>query len=495
VRGAILGARFAPTACAVVTNPPETPMTTSTFCRSRARRTALTARGLAFKAWALCALALGGVALAPDAVAQKGAPPEQKALPDKDLANVAKQFAAWEAAKLKNEGSFEVQEELEKELGKAAKKLGGDGKSFDAILAHPWSMSRAIWLAADYEGKSSKQRKDFGKITEQDAGNDVKFALWVPNKYTAKGAGYPLLLCIADEGRAPETHIMEDWVEGSIRDGFLIASPIMPGNGGEWLETTGGVKAVMLTLKHVRDNYAVDFDRIFIGGRGRGVETAHAIAARFPDQFAGVFGWAGDAHGDVDALNFRNIPCYFAGGGTKASKFQETAKAAQIETVTLQQDGKAHDIGVWALAQRRNPYPAHINLVQKALAPTNGYWVSIPRVDAENVSIEAKVDRATNTITLEGVGIDTATLYLNDAVVDLSKGVTVIANGVETKFTEGRKMSQSLDLWVKGRNDGGRYFVVTRDVRLVARVTPTDPAKDAPAPKDGGAGGSGAPGK
>lgn len=478
-------------------------MTTCTFRRFRARLLArasstlafgaLAFGALAFGALAFGALAVGAVVVAPIAMAQKGAPPEQKALPDKELANIAKQFAAWEAAKAKNEGSFEVQEDLEKELAKAAKKLGGDGKSFDAILAHPWSMSRALWLAADYDGKSSKQRKDFGKITEQDAGNDVKFALWVPNKYSAKGLGYPLLLCIADEGRQPETHIMEDWVDGSIRDNFLIASPIMPGIGGEWLETNGGVKAVMLTLKYVRDNYAVDFDRIFIGGRGRGVETAHSIAARFPDQFAGMFGWAGDAHGEVDVLNFRNMPCYFAGGGAKASAFLEAAQAAKIETVKLQQDGKAVDIGVWANAQRRNPYPAHVNLVQKNLAPTNGYWVSIPRVDADLVTLEAKVDRATNTITLEGVGVDTATLYLNDAVVDLSKGITVIANGVETKFSEGRKMSQSLDLWVKGRNDGGRYFVVTRDVRLPARAAPADPAKQDP--KDGGAGGSGETGK
>jgi hypothetical protein len=476
-------------------------MTTSKLRRFRTRHSthvfSVSALGsLATGAMATGALAWGACVLAPAAAAQKGAPPEHKALPDKELVNVAKQFAEWEQAKARNEGSFEVQEDLEKELAKAAKKLGGDGKSFDAILAHPWSMSRALWLAADYEGKASKQRKDFGKVTEQDAGNDVKFALWVPNKYAAKGNGYPLLLCIADEGRKPETHIMEDWVEGSIRDNFLIASPIMPGNGGEWLED-GGVKAVMFTLRHVRDNYAIDFDRIFIGGRGRGVETAQAIAARFPDQFAGVFGWAGDTRADVDVLNFRNIPCYFAGGGANASQFQESAKAAKIETVTLQQDGKAHDIGVWATAQRRNPYPAHVSLVQKNQAPTNAYWVTIPKIDADLVTLEAKVDRATNTITLEGVGVDSATLLLNDAVVDLSKGITVIANGVETKFTEGRKMSQSLELWVKGRNDGGRYFVVTRNVPLLVRAAPVDPAKQEPkdAPKDGGNGGSGEPGK
>jgi hypothetical protein len=288
---------------------------------------------------------------------------------------------------------------------------------------------------------------------------------------------------------------MEDWVEGAIRDNFLIASPIMPGNGGEWLDNQGGVKAVMLTLKQVRDNYAVDFDRIFIGGRGRGVETAHAIAARFPDQFAGVFGWAGDSHPAVEVLNFRNIPCYFAGGGTNVSKFLEDANAAGIETVTVQQDGKAHDIGVWAAAQRRNPYPAQVNIVQKDQSPTNGYWVGIDKIDADVVTLEAKVDRATNTITLEGVGVDNATLFLNDALVDLSKAVTVIANGAETKFTETRKMSQSLDLVMQGRNDGGRYFVVTRVVPIPARAAPADATPDPGADGAGGGGGSGDGGK
>ena len=54
--------------------------------------------------------------------------------------------------------------------------------------------------------------------------------------------------------------------------------------------------------------------------------------------------------------------------------------------------------------------------------------------------------------------------------------VLVIANGVETKFTETRKMSQSLDLWMKGRNDGGRYFVATREVRIAPKAAPADAA-------------------
>ncbi len=414
---------------------------------------------------ALCTLAPSAAA-APVSVAQGAA--DQKPLKDADLGGVAKQFAALFEAYDKNAGAYKVEESLQKELQKAAKKLGGDGKDMEPMLAHPWSMSRALWLGTGYDAKASKQRKDFGKITEQDAGRGVKYALWVPNKYNPKGEGYPLLLCIADEGRKPETHIMEDWVDGAIRDNCLIVSPIMPGNSGDWLGDSG-VQAIMLTLRAARDNYAIDFNRIFIGGRGRGVETAHMVAQRFPDQFAGVFGWAGDANGEVDVRNFRNLPCYFAGGGPKATAFQEAANKAKIEHVTLQPDGKAADIWTWVQGVRRNPYPTSVSLVQMDFAPTNGYWLRIPRIDADGVSIDAKVDRATNTITLEGVGLDSAEILLNDALVDMTKPVTVIANGEETRFSETRKFSQSLELVKLSRNDAGRYFVATKVVRLPAR--------------------------
>ena len=61
-------------------------------------------------------------------------------------------------------------------------------------------------------------------------------------------------------------------------------------------------------------------------------------------------------------------------------------------------------------------------------------------------------------------------VFLNDALVDLTKPITVIANGEETRFSETRKFSQSLELVKLGRNDAGRYFVATKVVRLPARA-------------------------
>ncbi|MEZ6017476.1 MAG: hypothetical protein R3F49_20345 [Planctomycetota bacterium] len=432
-------------------------------------------------------LAAAGVALgavfglpsltAASAPAAQKATAEQKSIQDRELNGAAKLFASYEEAKRINKGSYEVQADLEKEFGKVGKKLGGDGKSPDALLAHPWSLARAVWLSADYEGKASKQRKEFGKVTERTTEGGTKLALWVPGKYRPKDGPYPLLLCIADEGVKPEQHIMEDWVDGSIRDSFLIATPEMPGNASLWLDTDG-IKSVMFALRDVRNNYAIDFDQIFIGGRGRGVETAHAIAARFPDQFAGVFGWAGDANGDVQPENFRNIPCYFAGGGTKATAFKKACEDLKLGSVTLKQDGKSVDIADWAKTVRRSPYPDEVSLVQKNGSPTNCYWITVARVDAERVAIDAKVDRATNTITIEAEGLDAATIYLNDALVDLDKTVTIIANGAETKFTESRNMSFALELFMLGRNDGGRFFVAQRAVSIPARETSADEKKD-----------------
>ena len=49
--------------------------------------------------------------------------------------------------------------------------------------------------------------------------------------------------------------------------------------------------------------------------------------------------------------------------------------------------------------------------------------------------VDAEVDRETNTITLTSSGIREVSVFFCDDLVDMSKPVTVIANGVTSKNT------------------------------------------------------------
>lgn len=426
---------------------------------------------------AACASAAAVLALGP---LLAHAVQDEKPLPDRDLDKAGELLAAYAEAKAVNKGSYEAEEALTKELTKLGKKVGGDGESADAMLAHPASMARIAWLAADYDKAASKLKKNFGKITDQTYEfRDQKFeySLWVPNKYAVKDGPYPVLITIPDEGEDPEEHIMEQWVEGEIRDRFIILAPKMPGKASDWEKEAFGI--VFSSMRALQESYAVDFDRIIVGGRGLGVEAAHRVANAAPDRFAGLFGWAGDAAEGLPVENLRNVPVHFVSGGPRATAFVEAAKAAKIDTVTAAPEGKAPDIAAWAAKLRRVPYPETVSIVQSGGSPRRSHWLQVPPVQGDGMTIEGKVDRATNTITIESDGFGNADILLNDGVVDMDKPIKLIANGKETVFSERRSMAVSLDLYANGANDAGRWFVATRPVNIAKRPKPAEEGGDA----------------
>ena len=74
----------------------------------------------------------------------------------------------------------------------------------------------------------------------------------------------------------------------------VAACPEMPANGADWLGTPGVATALIL-FRTIYEEWAIDFDQVYLAGRGAGVEAALSIAGKFPERFAGVIGRAGDA--------------------------------------------------------------------------------------------------------------------------------------------------------------------------------------------------------
>src|SRR5258706_482646 len=118
-------------------------------------------------------------------------------------------------------------------------------------------------------------------------------------------------------------------IDKDTRENALIVAVTMPEDGKQWLEAgsreqPGGFANMMLTMREVRAKYAIDYDRIFIAGRGEGVAAALAIAGRAPDRFAGVLGRAGDLDAAGPGIdNFKNLPTFFGGAGANATAYGE----------------------------------------------------------------------------------------------------------------------------------------------------------------------------
>ena len=78
----------------------------------------------------------------------------------------------------------------------------------------------------------------------------------------------------------------------------------------------------------------------------------------------------------------------------------------------------------WMAQYRRNPYPSTIIWVQGDRGHTYFYWVGVPEEETKK-GAELRVSVKGNTISILAEDYSSVTLYLNDAIVNLDRPVTV----------------------------------------------------------------------
>ncbi len=414
----------------------------------------------------VCAVAVAASPFVPQASRQ---------LKDSDVKKVASALGDYYEALETKKGRLQAEADFMENMAKVnAKKLkGGD------LLALTADMNRVIYMANGYERKAPKRAN--GSVlkkshdTTRITGGTVDYAVWTPPKYKPKAGPYTLILSIPDEGAATEPHIKENYTNNDLLASTVIAAPKMPGTMDDWMGKDG-IGAVLLTMRHITDVYAIDVERIFIGGRGRGGEAALKIANMFPDRFAGAFCWAGDGGAEVTAENIQHVPVLITGGGTNATGLSERAKSAKLSNVTLESGGGIDAIHTWMEGKRRNSYPDQFTIIPGARFPTRAYWAQFaPTDDMANTRLDASVDRETNTVTLTGKGVTECTLYFSDGVVDMSRPVTVIANG-GTPVVDTFERTPTLFLqYIKdSKSDSGRYYVASKQYSLPLVASDSD---------------------
>lgn len=421
---------------------------------------------------ALLALTVIGGALALTAAAPAPVLAQDPYLKDADLSKLGKTIAEFFEAKTEKRGILESEEAFDEQLIKLQKKL--KKAPVESLMESPADLGRALWLSAEYP-KAKKIRK--GKI------EDVKYqggffkdeplvyTRWVPAKYDAKRTAYTLIISIPDEDEKPKDHLGERWNNSDLRASSIIAVPHMPENKADWTETAG-LAAVLVTMQQVTQTVATDFDRIYLSGRGVGVAAALAIAEKFPHRFAGVIGRSGDA-GVTPASNFSNLPTFFAGGGSQATAFEEAAKGLGWENVTLATEAQEPEVWTWMQGHPRTAYPEELTLYPGKSFPTRAYWLEVRRGStSEGAKIHAKLERDTNSIIIDAEGVPSATLFLSDQMLDLSKPVRVVTNGTEIEELVPRSRKQFLKMAYDAVVDPSQIFVAQ------LKITITPKAKD-----------------
>jgi hypothetical protein len=206
----------------------------------------------------------------------------------------------------------------------------------------------------------------------------------------------------------------------AVLDEWIVFAPVA--SDARFGEQVG--RRVTVPFSDFWKRYHVDFDRVVLDGGAHALD----VAAAMPVFLAGVILRVPTVATDPRLfVNFAHVPVYVVGGedapvgadlrkrGVAVTTGTETGLSAWLDEVRRR--GRVVPCGFrWFVGDPDLHRLAH--------------WINVnsPIPSAE---LKVKVDRATNTISIDAQGIEDLSLFLNDRIVDLSKPVKIVANGEE----------------------------------------------------------------
>lgn len=374
-----------------------------------------------------------------------------------DHDRMGKTVGAYFEAKDEEKGINEAWEDLTSAIEKLEKK-------YPTPLAHveDWERVFRSEMMAKY-----KERPRKGKVLEDTlsfARRQIEVAMVFPDKYATKGDPYPLFLVAAEPGQKP-AEALEQWSNADLRQQAIVCAVQMPSNtelltvavGGD---DPSGLTLLMSAFATTKNVYAVDMDRVFLAGHGDSIAAAGLTAAAFPHLFAGLVA-RGVGSADVPVQNFRGLPSLWLAAGEGGTAFEEAAKGAGLENVTVSGGASDDEILAWMGDKQRDPYPTHVTFAPASAQTLATSWISLRGASPEDGStLEAKVDRETNTVTIDTENVVSINLFLNDVLVDLDQPVKVILNGRLEEAMMARNQRTMVEL-IYGQGDWGRVFTAS----------------------------------
>ena len=343
-----------------------------------------------------------------------------------------------------------------------------DGDNADgllqALLIRPdvsiESVGRVLVAGRPYQSQPSGLLPD-EQVTIR--GRTYPLPLSVPKSYQPSSA-YGLVICLHGAGFSGAEYL-ERW-EARLGDDYLLACPSYP--SGAWF-TKRAEELVLASIDHVRSRYHIDPDRIFLTGMSNGGIGAWLIGMHHAQVFAGLAPMASGLDNVLMPFlaNLRNTPVYVIHGTNDRVMPVELSRAIALELTRLgyshvyREHDREHPIAgghyfpreelpelvAWFDHQRRNPLPTRLTVVREASHFQSFGWLRIDATDAIAAFSDDLVDKRderirnveyarldativeTDRIEVTAERVRRFSLFLNDRLIDLSRPLTVVANG------------------------------------------------------------------
>lgn len=227
-------------------------------------------------------------------------------------------------------------------------------------------------------------------------GRTYPFALYAPENLEPD-RDYPLVVILHGMGGSGE-RTLQNWLPRLKDEDFIILCPSYP--AGAWW-SFNAEDLVFNLIRHVKQSYPVDHNRVFLTGLSNGAIGAYMIGMFYPDRFAGIVPIAGaitDRYLHF-LVNLKNTPVYSIQGVhdpifpiTYSRRIQQILNDLQYPFVYREhrEKGSVHGghfmpreevagLVDWLKTRQRDPHPNIIRMVREANHLDNISWVQVTR--------------------------------------------------------------------------------------------------------------------
>jgi len=325
--------------------------------------------------------------------------------------------------------------------------------------------------------------------------------LSLPKDYVRTRDLYPVIIGLKPEMGKIGKELVEavstraTAIYGDLLDDHIVLIPLGPESGkgkravvtetsGSWLQMDNLV-SLFPSFRVLFEEVRFDRSRIVLDGWGEAGKDAVALATSAPSFFAGVIDRGGEV--GVDAALLENLfgsRLLYVRGTESAdhdlSVLDDPIDGVAVKVVDAEgsvfepSDAGRAAIREWIEGTVKDLAPSEIRFKITAVHFAAVNWCKAEDVtrrktanpdDKDFPRIGAKIDRAKNRIDIDTVNVRELQVYLNDALLDMGKTVTIHVNG-EQKFKRTPRASLLTMLENRFFNDSGDYGLYTFKVPI-----------------------------
>jgi pimeloyl-ACP methyl ester carboxylesterase len=290
----------------------------------------------------------------------------------------------------------------------------------------------------------------------------VKYSVVLPLEYSPLRT-YPMVVALRPQGSTREQELL--WWAGSasspghaMKSGYIVIAPeYADADAREYTYSLYAHTAVVASIRDARKRFAVDSDRIFLGGHGMGGDAAFDIGMAHADLFAGVMPITGvcDKYCRWTWDNSRQIGWYVVSGERDRDTLEVNASVLNqmmkrgYNLVYAEYMDRGYEsyfeelprLFDWMSLQRRAPEQPKFDVDITRPTETHWYWLNVdgfPEQALQPVAWEKGAhppkQKIQGTITpgntiYVGSGGERATIRLSPELVDFANRVEVKIGG------------------------------------------------------------------